>query len=254
MVDRSLTADDIAKRAEEAYIYAFPMLMGYRYLFGAFLAQGAPSFRVPPNTLSSDAHALDWRFKDVISPNADTPYTFAALDLRAEPYVLDVPAITDRYYVMQLEDLLGFNEHYVGTRVTGTDAGSYLLAGPGWDGVAPTGVTDVLSFETDIVFIIGRTQLLGPDDVQALAKVQAGYRLRPLSEFAGTPKPPDAPNVDWPLWADEASRDERFIGYLNFLLLWCRPIHPDDAALMERLQGIGIEPGAPFDAEGLDED
>ncbi len=246
-----LNTDEISARAKDAYIYAFPMLMGYRFLFGSFLAEGAPSFRGPMNTLTSDAHALDWRFKGVITPNADTPYSFAALDLRAEPYVLSVPPVKDRYYVMQLEDLLGFNEHYVGTRATGTGAGAYLLAGPSWKGEVSSGVTETLAFETDIVIVIGRTQLLGADDVDGLAAIQAGYRLQPLSEFAGAQAPPAAPPVDWPVWVDDASRDERFIGYLNFLLTFCEPIHEDDVALLERFSGIGIGPGVPFDADSL---
>jgi hypothetical protein len=204
------------------------------------------------NTLSGDARSLDWRFKEVITPNADTPYSFAALDLRSEPFVLTVPEVTDRYYVMQLEDLLGFNEHYIGTRATGPAAGSYLLAGPGWSGTAPAAITKTLRFETDIVFIIGRTQLLGADDVPSLQVVQAGYRLSPLSEFAGTRTPPAAPPVDWPMWNDEASRDERFIGYLNFLLNFCEPIHPDDIGLMDRMRAIGIGPRVAFDADTLD--
>lgn len=249
-----MNTDHVSTIAEEAYLYAFPMLMGYRFLFGSYLAKGAPSYRTPINTMTSDSHSLDWQFKDVISPNADTPYSFAALDLRSEPYVLSVPEVTDRYYVIQLEDLLGFNEHYVGTRVTGTEAGSYLLVGPRWSGDKPGGVKQVLQFETDIVFIIGRTQLLGPDDVPALKAVQEGYKLRPLSEFAGTPPLPPPPPVDWPVWNDDASRDERFIGYTNFLLTFCEPIHDDDLELMQRLREIGIEPGAAFDVDALDPD
>ncbi len=252
MIDTALSTEEISARAEEGYVYAFPMLMGYRFLFASFLAKGAPTFRTPINTLASDAQALDHSFKDVISPNADTPYSFAGLDLRAEPYVLTVPKVGDRYYVMQFEDLLGFNEYFVGTRATGPAAGSYLLAGPRWSGDAPDGVTRVLRFETDIVFAIGRTQLLGPDDVPKLVAVQDGYRLRSLSEFAGTTKPPAAPAVDWPMWDDAASRDERFIGYANLLLTLCQPIHAEDSALMHRLAGIGMQPGAPFDADSLD--
>ena len=248
----TMGTDEVSRIAEEAYIYAFPLLMGYRYLFGSYLAEGAPSYRAPLNTLSSDSRSLDWRFRDVITPNADTPYSFAALDLRAEPYVLTVPEVTDRYYVMQLEDLLGFNEHYVGTRATGTEAGSYLLSGPRWSGDAPEGITQAFRLETDIVFIIGRTQLHGPDDVPALTAIQDGYELRSLSEFTGSAAPPPAAAVDWPMWDDEASRDERFIGYLNFLLTFCEPVHSDDAELMTRLESIGIAPGIAYDAEGLE--
>jgi hypothetical protein len=251
MIDRSLNDEEISARAEEAYLYGFPMMMGYRFLLGSFIAEGAPSFRTPINTLKSDARALDHRFKEVISPNADTPYTFAAVDLRAEPFVLSVPAVTDRYYVMQLEDLLGFNEHYVGTRATGTSAGSYLLAGPGWQGQPPAGITDVLRFETDIVFVIGRTQLLGVDDVQQLVAVQDDYEVRSLSDFTGTAAPPAAPPVDWPAWDDEASRDERFLSYVSFLLGFCQPIHEGDAALLDRMAGIGVRPGTAIDVGSL---
>jgi hypothetical protein len=55
----SLRSDQISALAEEAYIYAFPMLMGYRYLFGSYLAEGVPSYRAPLNTLVSDSRSLD---------------------------------------------------------------------------------------------------------------------------------------------------------------------------------------------------
>jgi hypothetical protein len=176
----------------------------------------------------------------------------AGLDLRAEPMVLSVPAVTDRFYHFQFEDLWGHNVHYVGTRTTGTGPGTYVLAGPNWGGDAPAGVDDVLRFETDVVFIIGRTQLLGPDDVEALGRIMAAYDLRPLSAHTGDPAP-GAERYDWPVWNDDASRDERFIGYTNALLPLCRPFHHEDVPHLERFAPIGIGPGEPFAAEALDD-
>ena len=244
--------DELSAIAEEAYVFSFPMLMGYRYCFATFLVPSLPSHRGPMNGLHGEPVTLDHRFRDVITPNADTPYSMAALDLRAEPVVLEVPAVADRYYVMQLEDLFGTNPHYVGSRATGPDAGSYLLVGPRFDGEVPEGFDDVLRFETDLVFVIGRTQLFGPDDVDALAAVMAGYRIEPLSARLGTPAP-EAPAFDWPIWNDEASRDERFIGYVNRLLEWCQPPHPDEVATFERFATAGIGAGLPFDPDGLDD-
>ncbi len=238
--------------SREAYAFFFPMLMGYRYLFGSFLVPGLPSHRVPLNTLGGAPETLDYTFKDVITPNADTPYSMAGLDLRAEPIVLSVPAVTDRFYHFQLEDLWGHNVHYVGVRATGTGAGTYLLAGPGWDGQAPTDVAAVLRFETDVVFVIGRTQLLGPDDVDACGAIMAAYDLRPLSGHTREPAPPAQP-FDWPVWDDPASRDERFIGYVNAVLPLCEPFHPDDVPDLERFAQIGIRAGEPFDVGALDE-
>jgi hypothetical protein len=238
--------------ARDAYEFFFPMLMGYRFLFGSFLATELPSYLRPLNTIGGKPQTLDHTFRDVITPNADTPYSFAGLDLRSEPVVLSVPQITDRFYHFQMEDLWGHNVHYVGTRTTGTGPGVYLLAGPGWSGYAPPEVDAVFRFETDVVFILGRTQLLGPDDVDELGRIMGSYDLQPLSSFIGTTAP-QVESYEWPIWNDEASRDERFIGYVNALLPLCEPFHPEDVPYLERFAAIGIGPGEPFDADALDD-
>lgn len=252
MDEQHLTTEERTEIAKQAYEFFYPMLMGYRFLFASFLVPGLPSHQEPLNTLGGKPRTLDHTFRDVISPNADTPYSMAGLDLRAEPMVLSVPAVSDRFYHFQFEDLWGHNVHYVGVRSTGTGPGTYLLAGPRWDGSVPEGIDSVLRFETDVVFVIGRTQLLGPDDVEALGRIMAAYDLRPLSSFSGTPAPPTEPYA-WPVWNDDASRDERFIGYANALLPLCEPFHPDDARLLERFARIGIGAGRPFDGDALDE-
>lgn len=110
----------------------------------------------------------------------------------------------------------------------------------------------MLRFETDVVFVIGRTQLLGGDDVDALARIMASYELLPLSSVTGESAPTADP-YPWPVWDDEASRDERFIGFVNALVPLCRPLAPDDEADVERFATIGVVPGEPFDPDGLDE-
>ncbi len=252
-MDETLTTDEIARIVEEAYTFSFPMLMGYRYGFASFFTPSLPSYRGPVNEIHGDPATLDHTFRDVITPNADTPYSLAALDLRAEPIVLTVPDVPNRYYVMQFEDLYGTNPHFVGSRATGSHAGTYLAVGPRWTGTIPGGFTDVLRFETDLVFLIGRTQLFGPDDVGDLGAIMNGYRLEGLSEHLGN-EPVAADPFEWPVWDDAASRDERFIGYVNRLLELCQPPHPTEVDLMERLSLIGIGAGIPFDAVLLDDE
>ena len=247
------TTQEIEKITEEAYIYAFPMLMGYRFAYGAFLNAASPGYRGPANGIHGRAANLDHTFKDIITPNSDTPYSFGMLDLRAEPVVIQVPKITGRYYVLQFEDLFGHNPHYIGSRATGEKAGLYLAVGPRWDGEITEEFDDVLNFETDLVFILGRTQLLGADDVAALADVMAGYKVQPLSAYRGETAS-TTPPTDWMPWVNEASRDERFIGYVNFLLTFCQPTHPSETEIMTRFARIGIEPGKPFKAEALNDE
>jgi len=145
------------------------MLMGYRNAYTTFLQPASPAYRGRPNSGPyGDSITLDHTFKDVITPNADTPYSFALLDLRAGPLVLTVPEVADRYDVMQFEDL---HELFVGSRATGSAPGSYLLVGPQSDSEIPDEFDSSFRFETDLVFLIGRSQLLGPDDQPGLAEV-----------------------------------------------------------------------------------
>ena len=249
-----ITPEETKQIAEEAYTYAFPMLMGYRYAYGTFLQPAAPAYRGPANAGPfGEAVTLDHTFKDVITANADTPYSMGMLDLRGGPVVLTVPEITDRYYVMQFENLLGDNELFIGSRATGTAAGSYFLMGPTWEGDVPEGFTGSFRFETELVFLLGRTQLLNPDDQPALAEVMRQYRLEPYEVFQGGEAPPLL-SFDWPHWEDPASRDERFIGYVNALLPLCEPIHPSEMELFAQFASIGIGAGVPFNPDALSDE
>jgi hypothetical protein len=224
--------------------------MVYRFAFATFLMPGLPSCRGPVNAMHGKATTLDHTFKDVITPNADTPYSLALLDLRAELVVLQVPAVSDRYYVWQFEDLFGTNPHFFGSHATGSKAGTYLAVGPGWECKAGYDFDGVLPFDTDLVFIIDRTQLIGAEDVPALSKVIKGYSIQPLSVYLGQNSPAVQP-VDWPGWNDEASRDERFIDFLNFLLSVCQPVHTSETDLMACCAQVGIGAGLPFNFDAL---
>ena len=253
-VEAAMTAEEISAIVEEAYIYAFPMMMGYRSGYSSYLQPASPSYAGPPNQGPyGEAVTLDHTFRDVITPNADTPYSSALLDFRAGPLVLTVPAVTDRYYVMQFEDLYGFNELFVGSRATGPEAGTYFLSGPRWEGDVPSGFSGSHRFETDLVFMIGRTQLLGADDAAALAEIMARYRVEPYSVFDGGEAPELEP-FDWPAWDDEASRDERFVDYVNALSPLCQPPHPDEIEMLARFARVGIGPGRSTDLDTLPPD
>jgi len=253
-ISETLGMDEISAIAQEAYIYSFPMMMGYRFGYASNLEPKLPSYRGPANHGPyGKAVTLDYTFKDVITPNADTPYSFTLLDFRAGPLVLSVPEVRGRYYVMQFEDLYGQNDFYVGSRATGPEAGTYFLSGPTWDGEIPTGFAGSQQFETELVFLIGRSQLLGADDREALADVMRQYRLESYEEYTGG-EAPTLPPFDWPQWDDAAYQDERFITYLNGLLPLCQPTHPDEVDLTARFAKIGIGPGLAYDPGALPSD
>jgi len=167
--------------------------------------------------------------------------------------VLTVPVIDKkRYFSVQLIDLYTFNFDYIGSRATGNEGGSFLVAGPGWKGPRPKHITKVLRSETDLVLAAYRTQLFNPDDLENVKQVQAGYQVQPLSLFLGKPVTSTAPAIDFvkPLTAEEERTSPEVFKILNFLLRFC-PTDPSEKTLMARFAKIGIGAGKPFDASTL---
>lgn len=113
----------------------------------------------------------------VVTPNVDTLYTNAWLDLREGPIVIDVPDTAGRYYVLGFLDFHTNPFASIGQRTTGTAAGSFVLVPPGWAGTIPPGMQCIES-PTPWVWMIGRIVVHGPDDVRAVHAVQDGMALR----------------------------------------------------------------------------
>ena len=128
--------------------------------------------------------------KTVIRPNADTIYTTAWLDLRSEPMVISLPSVPNRYYVMPLYDAYTNEFSSLGPRTTGSAAGDYLIAGPGWSGAVPQGITAVVRAPTPTVWVIGRTLVRGPDDLSEAVFITSQFRLIPLSKYGTSYTPP----------------------------------------------------------------
>jgi hypothetical protein len=237
--------------AKEAWLYAYAPIQGYQTLFNHTQNQEFPGYVGGFNRFRHYSRSATPADKDIVTPNNDTPYSWAWLDLRTEPIVLSLPAVpAPRYYVNQWFDLHTHNFAYTGVRATGREAGNYLFAGPHWNGQVPAGIQQVFRAETDIIGTLTRTQLNGPDDIPAVEQIQANYRLTPLSKFANQAPPKAAPNLDWPAWNANQAEGIGFISYLNALLR-CMPIVPSEASAFARFAQIGIAPGKAFHPETL---
>jgi hypothetical protein len=177
----------------------------------------------------------------------------AGLDLRAEPIVLMVPPIEkSRYFSIQLIDAYTHNFAYVGSRATGNGGGTFMIAGPDWKGRTPAGINKVIRCETQLVLAIYRTQLFAPDDLENVKKIQAGYKVQPLSAFLAQPAAKSVPAIDFikPLTPETQKTSLDFFNVLNFVLKFC-PTAASEKDLMLRLARIGIAGSATFDASKL---
>ena len=185
----------------------------------------------------------------VVSANNATVYSTAWLDLSIEPVVLDVPPVPDRYYTMNYIDFYQKVEN-ISNLTAGRAGGSYAFTGPGWEGPLPEGVTRV-NMATDHMWIIGRTEVKGADDLPAAIAVQTKYALTVLSEWQKGARNSLGDNryEAWP--AFDVEDPLNWFAALNEALRRNPPYGPD-AAVASLFESIGIGPDKAFDPASLD--
>jgi hypothetical protein len=235
--------------ARDAYIFAYPLAMQYHTMYvqaidsnskeyvGGFGKYRHYGISTPDN-------------KDIVTPNNDTPYSWAHVDLRAEPWVLSLPQTDGRYFTTQWMDLWHFIVDNPGSVLDGSEGGNFLLAAPGWKGEVPKGIKRIVRGESDFMGTLTRTQLKGIDDLPAMQKTQQGYKLQPLSAFLGQKASAPAPEIEWPVWIDKVDRTADIFRYVNFMLPYTTP-NVLDRPILERIAKIGIGPGKPWNLAEL---
>jgi hypothetical protein len=241
----------------DAYLYFYPLVtMDITRRVATNVEAGkVPGFG-PANAFQNFAAYPTADMKAVVRPNFDTLYSSAFLDLTTEPMIVTAPDTGGRYYLLPMLDMWSDVFASPGWRTTGTQAGNFLVTPPGWSGAVPSGVTRI-SAPTPFVWIIGRTKTDGPQDYEAVHKIQAGYRVTPLSEWGKPAKPVEAkidPTIDMktpPKVQVDTMPAGKFFAYAAELLK-VSPPHITDQPIVAQLKKIGIEPGKSFDIGRLD--
>ena len=234
--------------AEEAYIYGFPLLAAYKAMYQFNIDRASSQYKAGFNDLVSEARLFTPEDTAIVTPNSDTPYSMVQLDLRAEPMVLRVPTVEPhRYYSIQLVTQSTFNFGYIGTRATGSEAGCYMVTGPGWNGETPKGIVKTFASETHFALAVYRTQLFDADDLDNVRKVQSGYTAMPLSSFLKQAPASAAPAIDFPEFTPDCIKGGS-LALLNFLLQFS-PESPEESEMRARFAEIGVVSARPFALE-----
>src|SRR5258708_5307643 len=237
--------------AEEGFIYGLPIVMNYAVMYEYSVDKNSGQYKAPFNQIKNEARVYTYKDTAVITPNSDTPYSALWLDLRAEPIVLSVPAVArPRYFSVMLCDGNTYNYGYVGSRATGSEAGDYMVVGPDWKGETPAGIKKVFQSGTQFSAVAYRTQLFNAEDMPNVVKIQAGYKVQPLSAYLHQPAPPAAPAIDFPK-IDKEMIKTGFFEYLDFALQFAPP-GPEEKEIRAKLARIGIGAGKTFDFKDLD--
>lgn len=115
------------------------------------------------------------------------------------------------------------------------------MLGPIGKGPSPPVSARCCAVRPNLALALYRTQLFGPDDLENVKKIQAGYTAQPLSAFLRQATPKAVPAIDFikPLTPETQRTSLDFFNILNFVLQFC-PTVPSEKALMQRFAGIGV--------------
>lgn len=252
-----MTDDLMEKLATEAWIYGYPLVTAAmtKSSMTAVPARDDARRKAPVNQFCYMRTTPDASFTEVVSPNADTLYSSAWLDLADQPLVLTLPEFGDRFWMVPILDAWSDVCAVVGRRKNGPSGGPFLIAGPSWSGATPSGLT-LLKSPTTVNWIIARYATSGPSDFPAVNRLQDDTRLIPLSEWTGDPDdytpptdvrvPADADATTPPVDKVHALSGREYFALLNRMMV-DNPPAPADAEFLGGLAKLGIAPGASMD-------
>jgi hypothetical protein len=251
---KNLNPEEAKNISREAYIYGFPMVMGYKAMNAYVLDENNPEYKGPFNFLACDARLLTPEDKAIVTPNSDTPYCMMWCDISSEPVVISVPEMEpERFYHFQFVDLYTHNFAYIGSLTTGNGSGKYLVSEYDWQGEIPDDIDEVIQCETPLFFVIVRTQLFDPGDIENVKAIQDGYTLQTLNEYLGGNEVPKPKSINIPEWNEGDQFTVASLKYLDAMLDLIESV-PEEEQLMKEFARLGIGKNGSFNLNDFEED
>jgi hypothetical protein len=255
--EKETMLEDVARRAA---IYLFPVHEMYRTRWNATVNEKNPARQKLNRFLHVPALAGP-RSRAVTTPNVDTLYSSAWLDLSLEPVFLTVPDMGGRYYSFAFMSLFTDNFAYVCRRLDGNRPKPRMIVGPSWTGEADRDVVLVRA-PTNGVWLLGRILVDGPPDLETVWTLQSRTLLespdmrneRRILETQELMRQrstaPPEPVADW-LPVNPADPFDLF--EVGLRALGESPLGERDKAAMEEFAPLRLRPGRKFDVRGFGE-
>ena len=232
---------------EQAYLYAFPLVLMDATRKVSTNAETPNDTRAPINQFIHAEKLADAASRAVVTPNVDTIYTQAFLDVGSEPMLYGVPQ-TDRFFNVQVLDA------WTNTAAVLEAPGLYAITRSDWQGELPEGVQRI-NVPTNRVWTIARIVLSGQEDLPNVRAIQDKMQLMPLSAYQmdswTAPAGKYDPAYDFvPVQHVLALSPQEFFDTAN-QLMETNPPAAADAPVLRELAALHVGPGEKFDDKAL---
>ena len=241
---QTLTAQSLL---EQAYLYAFPLVLMDATRKVSTNTETPNGTRAPINQFIHAEKLADAASRAVVTPNVDTIYTQAFLDVGSEPMLYGVPQ-TDRFFNVQVLDA------WTNTAAVLEAPGLYAITRSDWQGELPEGVQRI-NVPTNRVWTIARIVLSGQEDLPNVRAIQDKMQLMPLSAYQmdrwTAPAGTYDPAYDFvPVQHVLALSPQEFFDTAN-QLMETNPPAAADAPILQELAALHVGPGEKFDDKAL---
>jgi len=231
----------------QAYIWGFPAWMDNQITADFTSVEEPEELRAPWNMFAHTKKLCGPESRVVQSPNNNTLYSSASIDLTKEPLIFHVPDFKGRYYTFQLIDKYTNNFAYISQRTKGFREQIYAFCGPGWSGKLPLGV-ERIDVPTVEMTIVGRIGINSEEELPEIRLLQEQIRLIPLSQYGKDYNPGKVPVTKRKKYTGPIA----FFEELGDVISRNRP-HEYERGLMGLFERIGLSPDYGFDPARLDE-
>jgi hypothetical protein len=273
-IDPALQPAEIRALTKEAFFWGMQQVGFYELRYQFTQNEKNPTFR-GINRVQRNRKLFTAKQRFATTPNASTLYSGGSFDLSREPIVVDTAAVTDdRYWSIQAADQYAHWFFFVGSPFTGNQAQRYLIVGPDWKGLLPSGLraTQVIRSPSNAVTMTLRLAVKdvdSTDDIAAAGRIMDGVFMAPLSVWTsndGEPVPVEKQPVvrgeyrSFPRMAVIADLTKSMtpIDYLQLTSLVIndasmtkRSDSLKEVQTLHRLARIGLREGYLFDPQGL---
>lgn len=235
-----------------AYIFTLPLMLMDATATVSTNTEQVTDSRAPINQLHHATHLVDASFTDVVTPNVDTIYSQAHLDLSDDALVFYRPG-SSRFLSVEVMDYYTNSVAILGTGGDTQEACTYLITGPDWQGEAPGDLVHV-AVPTNNASMIIRTLIYDEADMVNVASLQEKMQMVPYKEYQKTGFDYTAPHGEYdesndfvPVEQVLSLSAEEYFERANELMIKNPPL-TSDAAIADNMATIGVGPGLIFDS------